>query len=365
LPPSRLGGILPAIPHDKELPMRRTVLALVVLAGLAGCGEPPDELFRQALRQRRPAPTAALPARAAQAAPADADAEPMLFLATEMGPALAAGDAAASSAQPDADAADADAVAAAAEKPDLPYVPRRQRRGPAYPGDFWRSFGRDAKELPAMIWDDTVAAATDPGCLLLLAGAGVTGITLSGRGGNDQVEAHFTKHGHQLNKFWDLVGDVGGNPGTHFALAGALYFGSLARGDDRNYEVAKSMLSALSINGALTLALKGMAHTESPNGDENGWPSGHTSSSFCFASVLHRHYGPWVGIPLYLGAAYVGYERIDARNHDFHDVISGALIGLAIGHAVAAEHQPKVLGMDVLPYADPRGGAGLALYKRW
>jgi len=345
--------------------MRRTVLALVVLAGLAGCGEPPDELFRQALRQRRAAPMAAPPARAAEAVGNEADAEPTLFLATEMGSAPAAGEPAGPSARPDADADAAAAAEVAPDKPDLPYVPRRQRRGPAYPGDFWRSFGRDAQELPAMVWDDTVAAATDPGCLLLLAGAGVTGITLSGRGGNDQVEAHFTKHGHQLNTFWDTVGDVGGNPGTHFAVAGALYFGALARGDDRNYEVSKSLLSALSINGALTLAIKGAAHTEVPNGGENGWPSGHTSSSFCFAAVLHRHYGPWVGIPLYLGAAYVGYERIDAQNHDFHDVISGALIGLAIGHAVAAEHQPKVLGMDVLPYADPRGGVGLALYKRW
>ena len=64
-------------------------------------------------------------------------------------------------------------------------------------------------------------------------------------------------------------------------------------------------------------------------------------------------------------AAFVGYERIDARNHDFSDVISGALIGMAIGHAVAENHKARVFGMDVIPYVDPRGGVGVALSKRW
>jgi membrane-associated phospholipid phosphatase len=158
---------------------------------------------------------------------------------------------------------------------------------------------------------------------------------------------------------------VGGNPGLHFALAGAAYFASQANDDVKTYEVSKSMLSALSINGLMTMGLKVAARTESPNGDEFGWPSGHTSSSFCFAAVMYEHYGPAVGLPLYAFASFVGYERIDARNHDFNDVISGAMIGMAIGHVVAGNHRPKVLGMDVLPYTDPRGGVGLLLTREF
>ncbi|GAG43592.1 unnamed protein product, partial [marine sediment metagenome] len=127
----------------------------------------------------------------------------------------------------------------------------------------------------------------------------------------------------------------------------------------------KAMLSALSINGLTTIALKGIANTDSPNGDPWGWPSGHTSSSFCMAAVLWESYGPWVGVPAYAFATYVGYERIDARNHDFSDVVSGALIGMAIGHIVAQNHKPRILGMDVVPYADDRGAFGLALAKTW
>jgi len=215
------------------------------------------------------------------------------------------------------------------------------------------------------MWDDTKATFTDPPTLAALAVAGVAGIVLNASGSDNRVQDHYEKHGSGLNTFWDSVGDAGGNPGTHFALAGAMYvYGSL-RGDTKTYEVSKTLLSALAINGVVTLIGKGAAHTESPNGDENGWPSGHTSSSFCVATVLYDSYGPWVGVPAYAFAAFVGYERIDARNHDFSDVISGALIGIAIGHAVAGNHRLKVLGMDVLPYADPRGAVGLALGKQW
>ena len=259
------------------------------------------------------------------------------------------------------DAAEAEAAPAAPAAP----AATGPRRGPAYPGDFLHSLGRDAKEFVPMVWDDAKATATNPFSLICLGLAGATGIALSGGNGNDQVQRHVERHGGQLNDFWDQVGDVGGNPGSHFGVAGAMYIVSMLNGDTKTYEVSKTMLSALALNGMTTLMLKAAARTESPNGDEAGWPSGHTSSTFCLATVLHEAYGPWVGVPAFAFAAFVGYERIDARNHDFSDVISGALIGIAIGHAVSQNHKPQIFGMDVIPYADPRGAMGIALVKQW
>ena len=247
-----------------------------------------------------------------------------------------------------------------------PYVAWRRRRGPAYPERFWHSVGRDAKEFVPMMLDDARATVTDPVSLALLAVAGAAGIALSGGCADDRVEEHFNRHGGCLSDAWDDVGDVGGNPGTHFAIAGAMYVASLARGDTRTYEVSKTLLSGLALNGITTMALKGLAHTESPNGDELGWPSGHTSSTFTLATVLNAYYGPWVGVPLFAFAGFVGYERIDARNHDFSDVVSGAFLGIAIGYAVSRNHRPKVFGMDVVPFSDPaRSAVGVALVKRF
>jgi len=242
------------------------------------------------------------------------------------------------------------------------------RRGPAYPGDFWRSLGRDALEMPATFWDDAKATVTNRPALALIGLAGLAGAVVNNNW-DDDVERHFGYgphgHGSQLNSEWDGIGGFFGSPAFHFPLAGAMYLTSLIRDDVENYEKAKTLINALALTGATTISLKWAVNTESPNGDENGWPSGHTSSSFCLATVAYEEYGPWVGVPLLGFATFVGYERLDARNHDFSDVVSGALIGIAIGHAVSRNHQGRLMGMTLVPYTHPDGSTGLALYKRW
>lgn len=258
----------------------------------------------------------------------------------------------------------------APETPDAPAdgpgpLSWRKRKGQAYPGDFWRSFGRWGKELPATLWDDTVATATDPVALIGVGVAGAAGIVINASGADNRVSDHYVKHRPQLSHFGDMVGDVGGNPGTHFALAGSMLLYSMAAGDADTYEKSSTLINALAINGVATLAMKGLVRTRAPNGGAFGWPSGHTSSTFCLATVLHKQYGPLVGVPLFAFAAFVGYERIDARNHDFSDVVSGAIIGIVIGHAVSENHKARILGMDLIPYVNPRGGVGVALSRRW
>ena len=335
-------------------PILLTALLAAILAG--GCSQSCPTDLDEAMRQQLLAGPQLAAAGAAPRVRTDTPAADSTWLA--LGGELARADG------EHGPAAGEDA-AGAASLTDRPIERSWKRRGPAYPGDVLHSIGRDAKELLPMVWDDTKATATNPLSLALLGAAGVTGIALSGDCANDQVQRHYERNGHQLPKCLDQVGDIGGNPGTHFAVAGAMYLTSLLREDDQTYEVAQSLTSALAINGLATMALKAAARTENPNGGEFGWPSGHTSSTFTFAAVLNEHYGPWVGVPLYAFATFVGYQRVDARSHDFADVISGALIGIAIGHAVAGNHQPQILGMDVLPYADPRGGAGIALMKQW
>ncbi len=245
------------------------------------------------------------------------------------------------------------------------FTPWRQRRGPAYPDDSWRSVGRDLQELPSTLWDDTKATFTDPVAITGLLAAGVAGIAINASDVDNTVKGR-TAGNRQLSKSMDGIGGFFGSPAVHFPFAGAMYVTGLVGGNEKTYETSKSLMNALVINGITTMALKVATRTESPNGDEFGWPSGHTSSSFCLATVMHEAYGPWVGVPLFAFATFVGYERIDARNHDFSDVVSGAVIGFVIGHVVANNHDAKIFGLDVLPYADPNSGAvGVALGKVW
>ena len=118
-----------------------------------------------------------------------------------------------------------------------------KRRGPAYPDDFWRSFGRDAKEMPATVWDDTKATFTDPWTLVAMGGAVAAGVAIDVANLNGTVADHYTKHGSQLSKCGDMIGDVGGNPGLHFGVGGVMYFTSLATGDVKTYETSKALIA--------------------------------------------------------------------------------------------------------------------------
>ena len=256
-------------------------------------------------------------------------------------------------------------AAGESEADSAPYTPWPQRRGQAYPGDYWHSFGRDAKELPLTVWDDTKATFTDRTAIIGLLAAGAAGIIINATGVDDAVDRRTDGHRH-LSKSLDGIGGFFGSPAVHFPMAGAMYLAGLAGEDTKLYETSKTLLNALIINGVTVQGLKWATRTESPNGDELGWPSGHTSSSFVVATVMYDAYGPWVGVPLLAFAGFVGYERIDARNHDFSDVVSGAIMGIVIAHAVSNNHEMKIFGMDLVPYADPNTGAvGLALSKTW
>jgi membrane-associated phospholipid phosphatase len=238
-------------------------------------------------------------------------------------------------------------------------------RGPAYPDDKWRSLGRDLKDLPTSLWEDTKHVYTDLGNLLILTAAGGAAVAVRAAGVDGDFGDHF-RDSRGLNKAWDSTFDAVGNPGTHFALAAAGYALTLSIDDIKGYETSKTLFNALIINGVSTLLMQVATNAEAPNGDNLSFPSGHTSSSFTMAAVLDEAYGPLVGVPLYALAALVGYERVQARSHDFSDVAFGAVLGLVIGKSVAREHRPEIFGMEVVPYVDPESGtSGLALVKQW
>lgn len=67
-----------------------------------------------------------------------------------------------------------------------------------------------------------------------------------------------------------------------------------------------------------------------PDGGRYSFPSGHTAMSFLGASFVHKRYGPYLGIPAYTMAAFVGATRLDSRKHWPKDVMAGALLGFFI-----------------------------------
>jgi membrane-associated phospholipid phosphatase len=93
----------------------------------------------------------------------------------------------------------------------------------------------------------------------------------------------------------------------------------------------KGMLAgaeSAALTGGVTTGLKFAVNEKRPNGGSHSFPSGHASYSFAMAEFIGKRYGWGYGIPAYVAASFVGYSRVESKDHYTHDVVAGAFIGI-------------------------------------
>ncbi|MBN1359826.1 MAG: phosphatase PAP2 family protein [Sedimentisphaerales bacterium] len=225
----------------------------------------------------------------------------------------------------------------------------------------------DFRAFPARLERDAKATFLDRDNAAILLWAGLASVAMNNGNADDDVARYFERH-DTFGKLDAEALNVIGSPPTHFAAAALWYGVSANHRDEINKQRALTMFTALTINGVATTALKAVRQNDRPAGDAWAWPSGHTSSSFTVASVLHEFYGLKVGIPAYVGAGLVAYRMMDVGDHWASDVVFGATLGLVVGHTVARHHKaPGIAGFEVLPYyGNQRAPAlGVSLARRF
>ena len=231
-------------------------------------------------------------------------------------------------------------------------------------GNFWQ----DAKTFPKITLDDAKKTYFNGNNLMLILMAGGGSIALHDSHADSKIADNFEDH-RSLPKDLDNITDMAGNPGIHFAATGIWYWMAASKKDDLNVQRSWVMMRALAVTGATSLMLKGIVNNHAPNGFGYAWPSGHTASSFCVASVLDEFYGPKIGIPAYVLAGFVGYRMMDSGDHWASDVLFGGVLGYVVGHAIAGENkQLDVAGFAVQPLVTTlhdSPSAGIALAKEF
>jgi len=259
----------------------------------------------------------------------------------------------------------ADAASQPGEEPAPAAAPPAEaapsiERGPL-PG-FGETVLRDLKEAPSVLWHDTKKTFGNPYNLVFLLGAGGASLALRPEV-DDDIEDYYDEH-HTFKPDWRDAFGAMGNPATHFGFAAIWYLLGQTTQDAKTYEVGKRAISALGITGITTVMLKLAACTESPNGEDWAWPSGHVSSSMALATVLNDAYGPLVGVPMFGLTGLVAVERLDSGEHHFSDVVFGAALGWVVAETVMKEHRPEIFGGQIVPYLDPVSrNAGVAWVK--
>jgi membrane-associated phospholipid phosphatase len=118
------------------------------------------------------------------------------------------------------------------------------------------------------------------------------------------------------------------------------------------------LLRSAAVSGALTYAIKLSVRRKRPAGNCCAFPSGHSSGTFAFASVLWRHLGWKAAVPTYTVASYVAISRLHENVHFLSDVVFGAAVGIISGRAVT-HHDRHFYGMQIQPMPVPGGGVGV------
>ena len=211
-----------------------------------------------------------------------------------------------------------------------------------FPKDVARSFLDlwSGDNLPALLVGSGVAAAVIPA--------------------DDPVKDFF--HGTSRWRGFDGVGKQIGKSELLGPAIGLSFLASRMTNNTDYQKFTYSLARGFIVTNTLTGGIKLVSGRERPDGTSDlSFPSGHTSNSFVWATVVSRHYGWKAGAPAYLLAGYVGASRLKSRKHHLTDVIAGATLGYIVGRTVtrdAARRKRRVrLGVSV----PPGGGAALNL----
>jgi membrane-associated phospholipid phosphatase len=164
-------------------------------------------------------------------------------------------------------------------------------------------------------------------------------------------------------------------------LGAAAHDGRLAQAPADVLVITEAGVLAMDLDQAVKFAVgrqRPFVHfhtgTGVPADDNLSFFSGHTTAAFSIAtasgtvaSMRGYRFAPWVWAQGMAIAVATGYLRIAADKHYFTDVLTGALVGSAVGFAVPyAWHRPGVAAPPVVVGASAgRTGALVSLRTGW
>ena len=164
-------------------------------------------------------------------------------------------------------------------------------------------------------------------------------------------------------------GDVGhffGEPAFVGGVAVSLYVAGRIADAQPVRDWTYDLFLATGVNLLYTEAIKRVVKRPRPDGSNNhSFPSGHTSNVFAWATVMDRHYGPAVGVPMYTFATLVALSRQERGSHYTSDIVAGAIVGIIVGRTVTRQNSLTMEDgpqLNVIPVFSPDGGSGIGVH---
>lgn len=209
--------------------------------------------------------------------------------------------------------------------------------------DEVKRYGSDAAAIvrAPLQWDDAMWRKV----------AMITGADAAAFGADESIAGFVQRNrSHAGDQFAKTITPFGG--GRALQLSGAALLAGLAAHNLRLRDTGRDAIEAsILAAGLITPAIKRVAGRSrplenegafafDPLSDNESFPSGHATNAFAIASVFAAHSTGWLvpGIA-YTLAAGVAVSRVNDNVHFTSDVLTGAVIGTAIGRSIVARHR--------------------------
>jgi len=152
------------------------------------------------------------------------------------------------------------------------------------------------------------------------------------------------------------------NAGVGVAIALPVIAGSISLYKDDWQGVAQMSLVTAATFGT-ALLLKHVVHEERPDdSNDQSFPSDTAAVAFAPANYLWDRYGWQYGAPAYAAAAFVGYSRVESRQHHWWDVATSAVIAWGYNRLVTSPYR-RLDDVNVGIYATPNSAFVSVQYR--
>jgi membrane-associated phospholipid phosphatase len=142
--------------------------------------------------------------------------------------------------------------------------------------------------------------------------------------------------------------------GQAVAIAIPLAAGGVALLHDWDWQGVEQLTVDTGLTVGTALLLKQIVREQRPDkSDFHSFPSDTAALAFAPASFLWDRYGWQYGLPAYLAAGYVGYERVHSKQHHWYDVAASAAIGWGYSRLITTKFHHRRFETSI--YAEPNG----------
>jgi membrane-associated phospholipid phosphatase len=139
--------------------------------------------------------------------------------------------------------------------------------------------------------------------------------------------------------------------GTGMAIALPVIAAGVSLYKDDRTGLAQLAADTLATVGTV-YALKHIVREQRPDkSDFQSFPSDTSALAFAPAQYLWDRYGWEYGLPAYAAATFVGYSRIEAKQHHWYDVAASAGFAFGFSKIFTTRYRPRGLsyGAEVTP----------------